>query len=290
MNKLLIIGLPLILVTALVIAIGIYFHTVDVDATVSEALSSTTVDLDFSGMPGETITKEITINNAANVDLTVNLEWTERTNPIGKLILENKDSTNWDIIIDDVSAILKYHTEGTSFTYDLTGKVPLSNTDYILIYYADKQDRFENWGGDNPGALIVKITSDGSGNIVKSGATDLGTVLPNQNDWNANPDPDYCNNHNGYDSYTHCNGAKIWLVLASDYDETNKKLTAWNPSNYLFETDLISSNDADKVLYTIDIPENKLLIPGINTVNVSATYDTTTPIGGFDGAIKLTRS
>ncbi len=35
-------------------------------------------------------------------------------------------------------------------------------------------------------------------------------------------------------------GAKIWLVLSDDYDESSKMMKAWNPTEYLFEYDLIT--------------------------------------------------
>jgi hypothetical protein len=38
-------------------------------------------------------------------------------------------------------------------------------------------------------------------------------------------------------------GAKIWLVLASDYD--GSKMVAWNPEAYLFEHNLITYDDTD---------------------------------------------
>jgi len=161
----------------------------------------------------------------------------------GDLLLENKNPSDWtEITGDTISANLHYDIDGTSFYYDLSGTVPKVSTNYVLIYYADRQDRFVNWGGDNPGALIATFTSDGSGNIPASikGTIDIATVLPNPVDWNANPSPDYCD-VNGPDKYPTCSGAKIWLVPATDYNDGEKKLTGWNPENYLFETDLITS-------------------------------------------------
>jgi len=34
-------------------------------------------------------------------------------------------------------------------------------------------------------------------------------------------------------------GAKVWLVLSSDVDCETSKMTAWNPTEYLFENNLI---------------------------------------------------
>ena len=47
------------------------------------------------------------------------------------------------------------------------------------------------------------------------------------------------------DNFGLCQGAKIWLIPSSDYDNETKKLTAWNPTTYLFETDLITYDDSD---------------------------------------------
>ena len=42
------------------------------------------------------------------------------------------------------------------------------------------------------------------------------------------------------DDANYPDGAKIWLVLSDDYDGTNTKMTAWNPTEYLFENNLIT--------------------------------------------------
>ncbi|MCK5040180.1 MAG: YncE family protein [Candidatus Aenigmarchaeota archaeon] len=130
---------------------------------------------------------------------------------------------------------------GPEFEYELTANGLQTNTEYSLIYYADEPDRFNNWGGDNPGALIVEATSDSNGNLVVSGSVDLGMNLPSYPDANMDiNEHDYCG---APDFYSHCTGAKIWLVPSSDYSEPG--LTAWNPNNYLFETDLIDYNFAE---------------------------------------------
>ena len=160
------------------------------------------------------------------------------------LILKNKDA-NWDAIQDSTQGTLTYNISGSTFsgTFQATG-LP-ADVEYSLIYYADKGDRFGNWGGDNPGALIDTFMA-ASGNIASTAVnTELNMDLPDPNDWNANASPNYCDNNNGYDDYNTCVGAKIWLVPSSDYDSGTKKLTAWNPTTYLFETDLIIYNDTD---------------------------------------------
>ena len=162
------------------------------------------------------------------------------------LILENKDSSSWQQIIGDgIQATLEYNDMGPEFKYSLTATGLQNDTEYSLIYYADFDPRFDVWGGNNPGALITTITADGSGNIVTTGSTNLGINLPSKPDWNIDPTPNYCNGANGFDYYNHCSGAKIWLVPSSDYDAVNKKVINCNPTQWLFETDLISYTFAE---------------------------------------------
>jgi len=41
-------------------------------------------------------------------------------------------------------------------------------------------------------------------------------------------------------------GAKVWLVLSSDVDFDDQQMIGWNPSEYLFEYDLISYEDTNE--------------------------------------------
>ncbi len=166
------------------------------------------------------------------------------------LILENKDTANWQPITESgdtqTRGVLTYNTAGPEFNYTFAATGLTQGETYSLIYYADQQTRFTNWGGDSPGALIDTFIADGSGNIpATAGNIDLGMDLPDSNDWNASAAPDYCEGHNDYDHYNTCTGAKIWLVPSSEYNSVGKKLTTWNPSAYLFETDLIHYNDTN---------------------------------------------
>ena len=142
------------------------------------------------------------------------------------LYLDEKDS-NWEIVEDGAWGKMKYNLAGPTFDFVFNGHELDPDTDYSLIYYADKPDRFVDWGGDNPGALIASGTSNEDGNIHLAGSPDLGMDLPDPNDTN------------------HPAGAKIWLVLSEDYDATGTKMTAWNPAEYLFEYELITYDDTD---------------------------------------------
>lgn len=162
------------------------------------------------------------------------------------LVLDNKETTGWTRISDTMIGTLTYGTVGDSFNYSFVASGLQSNVNYSLVYYADQQTRFVNWNGSNPGAVIATFTTDAAGVIpATAGSINLGMDLPSANDWNLVASPDYCLNHNGFDSYNTCVGAKIWLVPTNDYSSATKALTAWNPATYLFETDLISYDDTN---------------------------------------------
>jgi len=142
----------------------------------------------------------------------------------GSLVLENKTGDpDWQIVDDTLSGTLTYNMTSPTFDYSFSGRAPLKNTNYCLIYYADP------WAGD--GAKIgCGKTGDTDRNISFSGSVDLGMDLP---DWGT------CADEN------HPEGAKIWLVPENDYT-VGTGMTAWNPANYLFETGLITYYDTDK--------------------------------------------
>lgn len=164
------------------------------------------------------------------------------TEVYGVLELTSKDPSTW-LPTTNRKATLLYTLVGNEFGYELEATGLDASTEYSLIYYADKQDRFVDWGGDNPGALIFKATSDSDGIlVVNKNSIELSMNLPHQDDWNGGVDA--CAVYSiAPDTFEHCSGAKIWLVPSADYGETEKKLTAWNPLSYLFETDLIVYSD-----------------------------------------------
>ena len=161
-------------------------------------------------------------------------------------LVQKDPNDNWQPKSGGASATLTYELVAPSFNYEFEATGLIDSKEYSLIYYADKQDRFVNWGGDSPGALIATFTADENGNIPKqTGSKNLKMNLPHANDWNGSAEANYCDGANGHDDYDLCRGAKIWLVLSDDYDDSAKKLTAWNPESYLFETDLITYDDTD---------------------------------------------
>lgn len=138
------------------------------------------------------------------------------------LELNNKDS-NWEEINDDgISGTLIFQTMKTNFDYKLTAEGLIPDTEYSLIYYADP------WAGNHPGAHIWTYVSDQNGEINVEDHINLGMNMPQEEDEN------------------HLDGAKIWLVLADDYDPLTHEMINWNMGLYLFEHELVAYSDCDK--------------------------------------------
>lgn len=152
----------------------------------------------------------------------------------GELTLENKDSDNdWAVIEDEIYGELRYNTEGENFCYEFQG-FGLEDIEYSLIYYADTEDRFNDWGGDNPGALIASGTAV-DGLLTLSGSVFLGMNLPHPDDANGY----FYNYSESPDFYDNPTGAKIWLVPSESYNASETRVESWEPTRFLFETDLI---------------------------------------------------
>ena len=149
-----------------------------------------------------------------------------------RLTLENETINPdgpWTIIPGDgIGGTLTWTDNAPTFAYTLNATGLQSGVSYSLIYYAD------GWPGNYPGAFIGAHTTDGSGAIVgATGNPDLGIDLPTLPDGNF------------------AVGAKIWLVLSADYNSGNPStgpMTAWNPSQYLFEGNVyIHYNDSNSL-------------------------------------------
>ena len=137
------------------------------------------------------------------------------------LALNTKDA-NWDEIdTDGIEGTLSFETVKTTFDYTLDAIGLAVDTDYCLIYYADP------WKGNHPGAYIGTFKSDGDGAISTTGSKNLAMNLPSE------PDANYLD------------GAKLWLVLASDYNTATFEMTGWNPDSYLFEHELVAYSDCN---------------------------------------------
>ena len=164
----------------------------------------------------------IIISSIANRDRTIEITTEKETgigvNYVGTLFLTKKDTTTWVPTSEKIE--ITYTIVGD--TFEATGDLP---TGYVLVYAMDKENRFNDY------ATVIRVE-------------DVDESLPMTGDWNANANPDYCNNNNGFDSYAHCVGAKIWAIPESAIgvlsgDGISYKLTWAGMTNYYWETDLI---------------------------------------------------
>lgn len=193
--------------------------------------------------------------------------------------LSTKNTTDWTIT-DTSKATLTYELMSSKFNYEFEATGLVADESYSLIYYADESDRFENWGGANPGKLIATLTADSDGNISAEGSKNLGINLPHSNDWNSTADANYCNNTEG-DNYNLCRGAKIWLVPSEYYNSSEKTVVSWtNADSYLFETDLIvyTDTDADSYLWLSEGQLNFFVKNVLDLALVPQEYEVKTEI------------
>lgn len=136
---------------------------------------------------------------------------------IGHLYLYEKNPADWTIVEDGAWGKMTYLLSGPEFSFVFNGHGLEPDTDYTLMYYPDP------W----PGTGLICLgssTSNNGGNVNIAASVDTGD-LPITGDTNS--------------------GAKIWLVRSSDVDCENKKMIGWAPTEYLFESDLISFVDTD---------------------------------------------
>jgi hypothetical protein len=130
--------------------------------------------------------------------------------------------TPWPIVEDGASGQLKYYPFGFTFNfvfngYDLKG---IEGTGYTLIYYPDP------WPG-NGLICLGEGTTNADGDVYIAGSVDTAGDLPTGDD------------------EVPLGGAKIWLVLTDDINCGVSFKNVWNPTEYLFEGDVITFVDAD---------------------------------------------
>lgn len=280
-KKLMLFGLP-ILCLALVAAVLTYYGVFTVTLSVNQPIEVVgPLEQSFDCGVGEICTgASIRINNDGNKDLDVFISNDFDNEDItlsyvGKLILSSKDPTTWEINPDGEQASLTYTVVGDKFEYTLTTLGISSglegNEDYVLIYYADQPDRFVNWGGAP--AFELGILPDGENTL--SGSVNV-INLPFDTDWNGGSEADYTQSP---DFYAHAKGAKIWLIPVSDYNGVNEVLSAWNPSKYLFETDLI---------YYFANSEGKITVPANSFIQIAPQFKVDQYASDWSGTITTT--
>jgi len=181
---------------------------------------------------------DITINNNADYSVGVNVDNNAPegivVDYIGTLELTKKDvdftKDVWIYDIEDAKVQVEYTVVGDSFSAEVTIG---SDDDYVLIYYPDNDDRFENPSEAWPVDLMGEEFDS----------------LPAIWDWNYgepySEDYDYCSTG----EYTNCHGAKIWYVPADAIDE-EFNLDWARADEFYFETNLIQYNaDGDIIVY-----------------------------------------
>lgn len=139
---------------------------------------------------------------------------------IAHLYLYEKSPTDWSIVDGGAWGKMEYNLSGPTFDFVFNGKGLDADVDYSLIYYKDP------WPG-TPATCLASGTANGGGNVHFANSAELNTDLADSGDPNDGTD-----------------GAKIWLVLSSDVN-CGTGMTAWNPTEYLFEGAGIVYDDTD---------------------------------------------
>jgi len=136
---------------------------------------------------------------------------------IGHLYLVEKNPDTWEVIENGSWGKMKYILKGLEFSFVFNGHKLEANQSYTLIYYPDP------WPGNN---LICL----GNGSTNGNGSTHIKNAV-NTSDLPREDDENFLEG-----------GAKIWLVLSSDVDNVSETphMVGWNPTEYLFEYDLIN--------------------------------------------------
>ena len=137
----------------------------------------------------------------------------------GQLYLFEKNPETWNIVEKGAWGKLRYSLSGSNFEFSFNGHRLVSGIWYCLIYYPDP------WPGEGL-CILGEAMADEYGNIKITGSEDTGD-MPSELDENWP------------------NGAKIWLVLSNDVDGRMQNMVGWNPTEYLFEYDLIKFDDID---------------------------------------------
>ena len=197
--------------------------------------------------------------------------------------LENKDGAWQPIEGDSIGAQFGYNAAGPTFEFGLIAEGLSADTPYSLIYYADTEDRFNDWGGvvGDAGMVIAVGTSESDGSLVLTGTPDLGQNLPSLPDANA-----YFYNYTLLpDKYADATGAKIWLIPTHELSGGGAMpVETWGKDNsWLFETQLVNYADSDEdpeemVAITVD-PAN--LNFGLLTPSQPASEELTVTNTGF---------
>lgn len=133
------------------------------------------------------------------------------------LYLLEKNPADWTAVPGGAWGKMRYRPEAKFFDFVFNGHKLDARANYTLLYYPDP------WPGSGLICLGTGMADDW-GNVHVMGKITTGD-LPAAFDANATiPAP----------------GAKIWLVRSADVDCTGRTMVGWNPTEYLFEKNLIT--------------------------------------------------
>jgi hypothetical protein len=137
---------------------------------------------------------------------------------------EKTGDPDWEIVEDGAWGKMKYNLAGPEFDFVFNGHGLEAGSTYTLIYYPDP------WPGDGLICLGSGLANQ-DGDVHIMGSVNTGD-LPKEDDAN------------------YSDGAKIWLVLTGDVqcpsEAVSGSMTGWNPTEYLFESDLVTFDDLNE--------------------------------------------
>ncbi len=144
----------------------------------------------------------------------------------------------WPIVPNGAWGSMSYNLWGPTFDFVFHGRRLVPGGEYTLIYYPDP------W----PGEDLICLGSgfaNGGGNLLIKGRKAIGS-LPARYDaekYDANWTP--CGEGDPAACLSGAVGAKIWLVLSGDVkcegdEDGPPQMTGWEPTEYLFEYNLIN--------------------------------------------------
>lgn len=140
-------------------------------------------------------------------------------------LYEKTGEPDWEIVEDGAWGKMKYNLTGPAFDFVFNGHGLEVGSTYTLIYYPD------GWPGTGLIGLGSGLANE-EGDVHIMGSVDTGDLPSEEYDTNY---PD---------------GAKIWLVLTSDVEcpseDTLGSMVGWNPTEYLFENNLITFDDLNE--------------------------------------------
>jgi len=139
----------------------------------------------------------------------------------GRVLMENKNFANEQnptiVHGDGIQGVLTYGVRDSKFNFSFSGKAPLANTDYTLIFYPEPWSTPSGSGWPGPVIILGTAHSDGSGNVgISSTSVELNQNIQNM---------------------------KVWLVKSADL--SGNSFIAWNGNDYLFELGMMDYYDSD---------------------------------------------